>query len=541
MTPMRDVFHKLQRTFGGRQRRLVGTLAVITVFLLSACAAPVVVEQVVEVEVPASGRLNVDYQGTLEVFISGYDLTEALTEAQKAAGVKGNEGLEALIAEWEAMNPGIDIVPVGGPVGPAGQDPFQWFVNTQVPAGQGPDIFFYYGHTLYNGAAGDKGLMVPLDAYLLQPNPYVAEGEPGSEQWIDIFENGFSGAIAQERSPAGHYYGIPVDAAPITIWYNKTVLDELGLEFPFPNYYSDLVALLEQLHAAGYEKPIVGQLGPATQWDNIIFDHSLLEPVGKVEWDVLDYKPSLVKGFIDKEEFARAVHLGLFDATGPEFREILRLGKMWAPYFTEEWKVNGRPGPEEFISGNAPVFLSGMWMAQNFLTNPEIDFEVGVATNPLIGPKESELADPNPYPGVAGVGMTFNVHWQTMERGTMNAAIDFLQFISAPQNWRKAHESKLGAISILKGLEPTLPEDLAEAVQGAIPTSQMAFDISGTSTDFTQQTERQTIYTEFYLGEITLDEAAERFQQSLLDWVERELEQNDMEQNPGGTWDLSQW
>ena len=96
-------------------------------------------------------------------------------------------------------------------------------------------------------------------------------------------------------------------------------------------------------------------------------------------------------------------------------------------------------------------------------------------------------------------------------------------------------------LSCIKGLEPNLPAELAEAVQGAIPTSQMAFDISGTSTDFTQQTERQTIYTEFYLGEITLDEAAERFQQSLLDWIERELEQNDMEQNPNGTWDLSKW
>ena len=124
MIPMRDVFQKLQRTFGGRQRRLVGTLAVITVFLLSACAAPAVVERVVEVEVPASGHLAIDYQGELEVFVSGYDLTEALTEAQKAAGLKGNEGLEELIAEWEAMHPGIDIVPVPGPVGPSGQDPF---------------------------------------------------------------------------------------------------------------------------------------------------------------------------------------------------------------------------------------------------------------------------------------------------------------------------------------------------------------------------------------------------------------------------------
>jgi hypothetical protein len=174
-------------------------------------------------------------------------------------------------------------------------------------------------------------------------------------------------------------------------------------------------------------------------------------------------------------------------------------------------------------------------------TNLEIDFEVGVATNPLIGPKESELADTNPRPGIAGVGMTFNIHWQAAERGTLNAAIDFIQFLSAPQNWRKAHEAKLGAISILKGLAPNLPTELAEAVQDAIPTSQMAFDISGTSTDFTQQTERQTIYTEFYLDEITLDEAAESFQQSLLDWIERELEQNDIEQNPNGTWDLSKW
>ena len=61
-----------------------------------------------------------DYEGELVVmFDGGYMPPEGLTDAQRAAGETGNEYMAELIAQWEEMHPGIDVVPFGVPEAPA--------------------------------------------------------------------------------------------------------------------------------------------------------------------------------------------------------------------------------------------------------------------------------------------------------------------------------------------------------------------------------------------------------------------------------------
>ena len=47
------------------------------------------------------------------------------------------------------------------------------------------------------------------------------------------------------------------------------------------------------------------------------------------------------------------------------------------------------------------------------------------------------------------------------------------------------------------------------------------------------------ILQEFYLDQISLDEAAERMQQVWEEWADRAIETNSTES--GGSWDLSKW
>ena len=47
------------------------------------------------------------------------------------------------------------------------------------------------------------------------------------------------------------------------------------------------------------------------------------------------------------------------------------------------------------------------------------------------------------------------------------------------------------------------------------------------------------ILQEYYLDQISLDEAAERMQEVWEEWADRAIETNSAES--GGTWDLSKW
>ena len=121
----KGTFAQTQRRSFTSPRRLIFTvIAVALVALMGACAPQVVeVERVVEkvVEVPATGPPDLDYQGELVVmFDGGYMPPEGLTDAQRAAGETGNEYMAELIAQWEEMHPGIDVVPFGVPEAPPG-------------------------------------------------------------------------------------------------------------------------------------------------------------------------------------------------------------------------------------------------------------------------------------------------------------------------------------------------------------------------------------------------------------------------------------
>ncbi|MGH3086260.1 MAG: ABC transporter substrate-binding protein [Rubrobacteraceae bacterium] len=111
----------------------------------------------------------------------------------------------------------------------------------QVPAavrsGEGPDVGIMHSDQLGTNAA--RGVILQLDD--------VADA-------LDLAESDF----AQEVWNAGIYndvrYGIPLDIHPLGLYYNKSMLEEAGLdpESP-PQNFDDYMAALEELKGAGIQ------------------------------------------------------------------------------------------------------------------------------------------------------------------------------------------------------------------------------------------------------------------------------------------------
>jgi raffinose/stachyose/melibiose transport system substrate-binding protein len=139
-----------------------------------------------------------------------------------------NEGMETMIARFEAANPNIKIerdVQTIESMNPV--------IRTALSGGTGPDVFYFDTGPGYAGVLAEAGLLLPLtDAYTEQ-------------SWEHIFE------WTKARTTFGDdVYGISNELEFLGAYYNQAIFDELGL-VP-PTTYDEFLALNATLKEAGY-------------------------------------------------------------------------------------------------------------------------------------------------------------------------------------------------------------------------------------------------------------------------------------------------
>jgi raffinose/stachyose/melibiose transport system substrate-binding protein len=122
----------------------------------------------------------------------------------------GEEGMNALIAAFEAANPNIKIERDVQDV-----ESMRPIIQTSLASGTGPDVFYYDTGVGFAGVLADAGLLLPLDdAY-------------SSGAWDHIYP------WTKERTTfGGKVYGIGNAVEFLGAYYNMDMFKELGLEVP---------------------------------------------------------------------------------------------------------------------------------------------------------------------------------------------------------------------------------------------------------------------------------------------------------------------
>lgn len=126
-------------------------------------------------------------------------------------------------------------------------------LSTDFASGDAPNIFLEYG-----GA----NLVDYIDAgYLLDLTPYLE----ADEEWASGFkENGWSTCKFEDYGYEGTY-GVPSETYQIMLFYNKTILEENGIEVP--TTWDELMDACAKLKEAGIQPFEVGEK------DNFRFGH----------------------------------------------------------------------------------------------------------------------------------------------------------------------------------------------------------------------------------------------------------------------------
>ena len=361
--------------------------------------------------------------------------------------------LRRIARAYEELNPDVDIQ-ISEYAERSSSEAFAQWKVAQFSAGTIPDII-YNNPQLANNEV-NRGWHIALDPYLEQPNPYVE----GNRRWADILK---PGTLDENVHPDGRTYNLPLDAIDTAIVYNRDLFEAVGIDGT-PETWTQFLDVSQRLQAAGII-PFFFNMGVGgrdyTDW----FERQFIDMLYYSIRDQLQAYPGAIEGVdkVSQEQLMRAYRDGVFVPDSPRYRDMLRIYKEFSQY----WQ-NGFAGAEgaemsRFFVNEQLAMFEGTTIDIVQLSEqlqPEFEWGIFQAVPPLIS-EESQFAvgvDPGRI-GIIGAFANYNVTSATQNRGTTDIAVDFLKFLSAPQN-AGPMILELGLfVPMVEGVE--IPEQLA--------------------------------------------------------------------------------
>lgn len=142
---------------------------------------------------------------------------------------------------WTAKHPGVAVKTMAGS-GSNGPNQGAATVTTAAIAGQPPDTLCGCCSDLQTYLAGD--MLAPLDAYIKKANIDTSDFSPGHLQGLQS---------------GGQQVALPQYDGPMVLTANLSLLDQLGLPYPDPNWsYQDATSLWRQIAGVQQNKRVFG-------------------------------------------------------------------------------------------------------------------------------------------------------------------------------------------------------------------------------------------------------------------------------------------
>ncbi|MFA5693172.1 MAG: ABC transporter substrate-binding protein [Acholeplasmataceae bacterium] len=347
--------------------------------------------------------------------------------------------LEVLAKEWEELNPGYKIH-----INRTSNNGERAIIIPQLNNKTAPDILYQNG-TVVNMDIG-KDYYVEMTDYLNKPNKYVE----GNTAWKDLYA---PEELAQNLATDGKHYAITLEKIPVGIMYNKEIFELIG-KTDYPETYAELLTYMKDIK----ENTNKEAYATTYTWYDIVLETAMFSDL-LGELDVLN-----VNGKVDTEEFVRGFQKGIWDpaknATGSNptlednrYYEYIKVTKMKTKYFPNNWQ--SYDAHTNFVNGNlAMVEVTGNEI-RRLMVNKNLNFDWGIMPFPDLTTETTKYASANPLRGVAGLATPWFITNSAVEKGTVEGAVDFLMFLTAPQNNNRL-------IGDLKGGIPLNPDEDTE-------------------------------------------------------------------------------
>ena len=333
--------------------------------------------------------------------------------------------LELLAKEWSDANDTYEIKINRNSMN-GNRDTILGYLSTS----SGPDIIYQTGTTIAEDM--EKNYFVDMTDYLQGPNKYAE----GNEKWADLYD---PQELEASRAPNGNFYSVGIDRNVAGVMYNEEILTAAGVELPIKTY-GEFVEAQDKIQAYSDSNGLeIIPYSMVDNWYDIVLESSLYGSLAD-EYDVIRKN-----GIVDTEELCRASYLGSYkimngsnvDARYEAYLNLMKRAQLHTPEGSK-----GNTAVTEFMNGKvAMVSCLGKSMVQvqqqkkveklgvmgyPVLTQSDIDEYSGVAG--------VTIDERGVRRGISGIGTGWWITNAAMKKGTVEACVDFLQFVTAPQN-----------------------------------------------------------------------------------------------------------
>lgn len=333
--------------------------------------------------------------------------------------------LEKLAKEYTKLHPDVKIRINKTSIGNDRES-----VVAKLSQKQAPHLLFQVSPSWEEDAK--KGWVVDLTDELEKPNPYVEAGQPGSEKWKDLYVE--KELLATQAGDGKHYF-VCLEKIPIGIIYNKAIFEQAGIT-KVPETFGELLDAQAKIATLG-----TNPYFPIYDWYDIFLEVSIFSRLFET-YDIDNNQ------FISTEEIARAYYKGDWGISSTPtteaekmYRAYFRLMKAKCQYYPAAHQ--SYDALEEFLRGKVGMIeATGGYMAQ-IAADQKKGFDVGVFGFPTLTAedyqnygKDDLHTGASVYRGTAGLCTGYCVTNRAVKDGqaTVDACIDFLKFITAPQN-----------------------------------------------------------------------------------------------------------
>lgn len=264
-------------------------------------------------------------EGSAENETGDVDVTEETAEADDSAvseisgdvhyafwDVAFQPWIEACIEEFNKIYPDVNIV-----LEPTPWDDYWTKLEAAATGGSVADVFWMNGPNIVKYASGE--ILMPFDEMLKTSELDVANYPSGM---IDLY------------NIDGAQYGIPFTFDTIGVWYNKTLFDEAGVEYPTDDWtWEEMVEIAEKLTKE--DGSVYGIAAPcATQQGiyNTIFANGgyVISDDGKSSGYDLPETQAGIQCWIDLQEAGLSPAAASLDETNADTRFLTgSLAMMW--------------------------------------------------------------------------------------------------------------------------------------------------------------------------------------------------------------------
>ncbi len=278
-----------------------------------------------------------------------------------------------------------------------------------------------------------KGYALPIEDYLAQPNPYA----PQFKSWYDSFHPTIMNAL---KYPNGHIYCAPVQdkitGFEVGMFVNLDWFDKIGMEPP--TTWSEQMAVGEALKKAG--SSIIPWPPESIEGNIWALGLQLLPSFLQPEGAIMDTNGDK---FVGAPEALVGIRNGTIGATTEKYKAAWREQKKLVGYWADGWA--SADVESLWRNGEVGMRQSGAWEVTAQMSDPEIKFPRKLIPQASVTAADLEFAnDPPEWTKGDGQipegnlvminGPDQGIAAATKERGTTEYAIQWLQWVTTPEN-----------------------------------------------------------------------------------------------------------